>query len=97
MITLYGKTDCSYTEKVIDALDAYGLSFIKKNIKNPVIKEELVRLGGKGQVPYLIDGETALYESEAIIAYIEETYGARTGVASVIPHHGGAPDVCSIL
>ncbi len=95
MITLYGKTDCGYTEKVIGALDAYGLSFIKKNIKDPVIKEELLRLGGKSQVPYLIDGEVGLYESEAIIAYIEEAYGAQAS-AGVTLHKGGTSDVCSV-
>src|SRR5262249_10891025 len=38
----------------------------------------LVQLGGKTQVPYLIDPNTGtrLYESDEIIEYLNETYGA---------------------
>ena len=37
------------------------------------ITEEVVRLGGKQQFPFLTDSEndTKLYESQAIIAYLE--------------------------
>lgn len=77
MITLYGKTGCQYTAKAIAALDAHGLSFTKKNIANPQVAEELVSTGGKRQVPYLVDGDTKMYESDAIVSYLDTTYGSN--------------------
>jgi glutathione S-transferase len=76
MITLYGKTGCPYTIRAIGALDAHGLSFIKKNIADPLVEEELMKLGGKHQVPYIVDGDVCMYESNDIIDYIEKTYGS---------------------
>jgi glutathione S-transferase len=35
---------------------------------------ELLRLGGKPQTPFLVDGEVKLYESEEIIKYAAATY-----------------------
>lgn len=75
MITLYAKTGCQYCSKVIAALDAHGLTFVKKNIANADVRKELKELGGMAQVPYIIDGEVALYESDEIVAYLEKTYG----------------------
>ena len=93
MITLYGKTGCPFTNKAIAALDAYGLSFHKKNIADESVVEELIALGGKKQVPYMVDGDVAMYESDAIIEYIEKTYGAaKAPEATVRVHQSG--DVC---
>lgn len=75
MITLFAKSGCQYCAKALAALDAHGLSFIKKNIADPAVSAELVAIGGKHQVPYLIDGETKLYESDAIVDYLDATYG----------------------
>lgn len=40
-------------------------------------RPELVALGGKMQVPYLVDPNTgvAMYESDDIVAYLRKTYG----------------------
>lgn len=87
MITLYGKTDCPYTAKAIAALDAHGLSFIKKNIADDEVANELIALGGKRQVPYIVDGDVQMYESDEIIAYIEKTYaGKEVGIHDEKPH-----------
>lgn len=75
MIILYGKTGCPYTAKAIAALDAHGLSFEKKNIAEEAVVTELIERGGKRQVPYLVDGDTEMYESNAIVDYVESTYG----------------------
>lgn len=94
MITLFAKSGCQYCAKAISALDAHGLSFTKKNIADDAVREELVALGGKHQVPYLVDGDVTMYESDAIVAYLEKTYGggARTAPAPEIKIHkaGGA-------
>jgi glutaredoxin len=75
MITLFAKSGCPYCAKAISALDAHGLSFTKKNIADDAVAEELTALGGKRQVPYLVDGDVAMYESDDIVEYIEKTYG----------------------
>lgn len=77
MITLYAKTNCGYTTRTIAALDAHGLTYIKKNIADQAVRDELIAIGGKCQVPYLIDGDVAMYESADIIAYIERTYAKK--------------------
>ena len=89
MITLYGKTGCPYTIKAIAALDAHGLSFTKKNIADPRIEEELLTLGGKHQVPYIVDGDVHMYESNDIIDYIEMTYGLDADNTPRIHFTGG--------
>ena len=60
MITLYTKTGCPYCVKVLAQIDQSGLAFEEKNISDGAIGEELVRLGGKRQVPYMIDGEVSI-------------------------------------
>lgn len=75
MITLFAKTGCPYCAKVLTKLDEFGLSFEKRNIADDSVAEELVAIGGKRQVPYMIDGEVRMYESGDIIEYLEKTYG----------------------
>jgi glutaredoxin len=75
MITIYGKTGCPFTARAVATLDAYGIKFEFKNIHDEGIEEELIALGGKSQVPYMIDGDMHMYESDDITAYIEARYG----------------------
>lgn len=75
MITLFAKTGCPYCAKAIAKLDELGLSFEKRNIADDAVAEELIAIGGKRQVPYLIDGEVQMYESGDIVAYLQKTYG----------------------
>jgi glutaredoxin len=74
MITLlYYKPSCPFCKKVLSHLDTLGLSIPLKNIaEDPKVREELLHLGGKAQVPCLfIDGKP-LYESDDIIDWINE-------------------------
>ena len=75
MITLYVKTGCPYCAKVLAALAQHNIPYEGKNIADDKVAEELISRGGKRQVPYIIDGETEMYESDAIVTYIEKTYG----------------------
>lgn len=77
MITLYLKTNCPFAARVIASLNALELEYEEKNVAHPGVLDELVARGGKTQSPYLVDGETELYDSEAIVAYLEKTYGAE--------------------
>lgn len=87
MITLYVRTGCPFSAKAIAALDAYNVPFTEKNIADPGVLEELMELGGKKQVPFLDDDnmtpifhddDILVYESDKIIAHIEEKYGKDT-------------------
>lgn len=50
-----------------------NIDYISKNISDNLNKSELIRLGGKEQVPYLYDSDTnkGMYESDDIIKYLE--------------------------
>lgn len=80
MITLYTKTGCPYCAKTLVVFGEHGVPFSEKNIADENIADELVREGGKRQVPYMIDGDVRMYESDDIARYINTTYG--NGVSS---------------
>lgn len=74
---LYVMTGCPYCLKVLRHMDEKGVSLPQANITtDPAARDELKRVGGKVQVPCLfIDGKP-LYESDDIIAYIDENLAA---------------------
>ncbi|MEK7505622.1 MAG: glutathione S-transferase N-terminal domain-containing protein, partial [Patescibacteria group bacterium] len=66
-----------YCAAVLHSLDELKLERVEKNISDPAVVEELVSLGGKRQVPYLVDSDKGvqMYESADIAAYLHKTYG----------------------
>lgn len=67
-----------YCRKVREELNVLGLDTLVHNVaKRGRRRPALVALGGKMQVPYLVDPNTgvAMYESDDIIAYLRRTYG----------------------
>jgi len=72
MLTLYRKNGCPYCAKVLTAASELGITFIDKNIADPEVVDELIALGGKRQVPFLVDDArgVSLYESADIIEYL---------------------------
>ena len=80
-VVLYQFEGSPYCRKVREALNQLDLVTHIKNVgKRSPTRPELVELGGKMQVPYLSDPNTgtALYESDAIVAYLHQTYGASS-------------------
>jgi glutaredoxin len=77
MMTLYVKTGCPYCAKVIRVVDGLGLTVTYKNKDDAGVVDELIARGGKSQYPYLVDDthQVAMYESDAIISYLNEHYG----------------------
>lgn len=85
MLELYQFEGCPHCVKVREKLSELGVSYVNHNprlgnshdhaVTNERTYEELVA-GGLDQVPYLIDTrrETALYESDDIVEYLEEHY-----------------------
>ena len=79
MLTLYVKTGCPYCAKVLQAGEELGIEFSLRNIAEDGARAMLAARGGKVQVPYLVDEERGkeLYESDAIVAYLHETFTPR--------------------
>lgn len=79
MLTLYVKTGCPYCHRVFEVTDELGIDYEEKNIADDAAAAELVALGGKRQVPYLVDGErgVGMYESEDIAKYLREHYATQ--------------------
>lgn len=75
MLTLYVKTGCPFCAKVLAAGEELHLVFDEKNIADQGVAEELIARGGKRQVPYLVDGDVEMYESDEIVAYLTEKQG----------------------
>lgn len=78
-LTLYNMEGSPYCRKVREALSERDLEHVVKSLpKGSPAREELVRRGGKMQVPYLVDVNTGreMYESDDIVAYLETEYAA---------------------
>ena len=77
MLTLYVRTGCQYCAKVLAVGEELGIEFDQRNVADPAIAEELIKRGGKKQMPYLVDADAGveMYESDAIIDYLHENFG----------------------
>lgn len=71
-LKLYYYLACPYCRKVLDYLANKEVEVELADIrKDPALRDELIEIGGKSQVPCLsIDGD-ALYESDDIIEWFE--------------------------
>lgn len=78
MLILYTGGNCPFCRRVESYLQDKGLEYEGRDVwAHPDFADELVELGGKQQIPYLVDTErgVSMYESEDIIQYVEDTYG----------------------
>jgi glutathione S-transferase len=78
MLELYDFEGCPYCRKVREVLSELDLDYLEHPVAHGSPRRTiLAQLGGKTQVPYLIDPNTGtrLYESDEIIDYLNETYG----------------------
>ena len=72
MIDLYVMETCPYCRKVMNFLDENKIDYNKYEIGNSKNHNLLLELGGKEQVPFMVDGDTKMYESDDIINYIKK-------------------------
>ena len=78
-LVLYQFERCPYCVAVTEYLKRRRITIPLRDIlTDPGCLEELIRIGGKRQVPCLIIDGKALYESEHIIQWFEEHWN----------HHG---------
>jgi len=64
---------------VVSAIEKLGISegseYVLRNIlKDEKAREKLLDVGGKEQVPFIIDGDVSMYESRDIIGYFERKF-----------------------
>ena len=80
MITLYVKTGCRYSAQALQVVDELNIPITLKNVADPGVADEMVRIGGMKQEPFMIDDETGvnLYEADAIGDYLRDKFGERS-------------------
>lgn len=73
MLDLYILATCPFCRKVMDIFDESNIEYNKKNILEKENLDELIKLGGKQQVPFLVDNDNDkfMYESDDIIKYVK--------------------------
>ncbi len=77
MIELYVSARCPFCQKVLTAAKNLGLkegedfTTVDAAPGTPG-SDEVARVGGKYMVPFLVDGDTWMYESDDIIVYLKK-------------------------
>ncbi len=70
--TLYYQKSCPFCQKVLQFMEDNSLTMDTRDTNQPGNQDDLVRIGGMKQVPCLVIGSEALYESDDIIDYLRE-------------------------
>ena len=75
MLRMYQYEACPFCGRVRSELERLGLKADRDyelidSMPGTSGWRELLTLGGKSQVPFLVDGDVKMYESEDIIAYL---------------------------
>jgi len=79
VIKIYQYPSCPYCARVLQNLDLLGLVpgrdylLIDASRGTPG-RMEVLALGGKNQVPFLVDGDVKMYESQSIIEYLHNKF-----------------------
>ena len=73
MIELFMLDYCGYCKKVKAFLDEHFIPYKMIDISIKENEEELIKIGGKRQVPFIIDrdNKVEMYESDEIIEYLK--------------------------
>ena len=74
MLELYISQTCPYCRKVMNFLEENKIEYKKMDVAVTKNLDVLINVGGKHQVPFLIDEHVNMYESDDIINYIKEHY-----------------------
>ena len=94
MIKLYGMTLSAHTRKVQSALIELGLPYEMITVdltKGEQHKPEYLALNPGNKTPTLVDGDTVVIESNAILLYLAETYGKGKLIAEKAAKIVGRP------
>lgn len=71
MLDLFILETCPYCKKVMEYMDTNKIPYRKIDISDKASEEALIKIGGKRQVPFLVDNDRniQMYESSDIIEY----------------------------
>jgi glutathione S-transferase len=81
MIQLYMRDGCPYCQKVLAATQELGMKDGKDftlidAAPGTLGRDVVLDVGGKAMVPFMIDGEVSMYESDDIMAYLKDKAAA---------------------
>lgn len=95
MLTLYYRPTCPFCRRVLAVVDRMSLDVELKDISDATIQAELEELGGKSQVPFLVDTDkdVKIYESDDIVSHLQKNYGTSSAEPSR-PRIHISDDVC---
>lgn len=75
-LMLYYFPSCPYCRLVLDCLDRLDLEIPMQDIQTELgARDELLAIGGKGQVPCLVIDGKPLYESADVVSWLEAHAG----------------------
>ena len=77
-LEIYGRSTSINTQKVLWAAEEVGCEFVRHDVGGPFggLETESYRaLNPNGRIPTLIDGDSVLWESNAIVRYLAAAYG----------------------
>jgi len=78
MITLLQLRKCPWAAAVRQTLANVGQDYGVIQVPyDRALRHQVVALTGQDKTPVLIDGDTVLWDSRRIVAYLYETYGMR--------------------
>lgn len=80
MLKLYTSDYCSYCTPVEATLRTLGLEYERLDVQvNPTYRKAVITMGGKMQIPFLVDEEAhvSMYESLDIVDYLTKHYGPK--------------------
>ena len=76
MITLLQLRNCPWAAAVRQTLANVGQDYGVVQVPyDRSLRDEVIALTGQDKTPVLIDGDTVLWDSRRIVAYLYETYG----------------------
>ncbi len=70
--SLYYKKSCPYCTKVLRFMEENKITLDMRDTLQPGNQNDLIRVGGKKQVPCLVIDGKAMYESNDIIDYLRQ-------------------------
>lgn len=69
-MVLYYKPTCPFCHKVLAFMEQEDIAMPMRDTLEPGVKDDLIRIAGKGQVPCLIVDGVPMFESDDIIRFL---------------------------
>lgn len=76
-MVLYYKPTCPFCHKVLAFMEQEGIGMPLRNTLEPGVKDDLIRMAGKGQVPCLFVDDKPMFESDDIIRFLADAVAKR--------------------